>query len=278
MRASGLSVLQIAKTVIILGVIISILIFWINDRFVPQYLALTEKIKSQMTTDQKKTQEKGLEVLTNLSMYGLRNRLFFVNKFSVAEGAMYNIVILEHDEKQNITKKVVANKGVYKDGVWRFYQSITYNFDENGQIKNEPQYFEEEIMTIPETPREFLTQRQRPDLMTIAQLEDYIWKLSKSGAVTVIRNLKVDLYQRYAMPLTSVIIILLGVPFALRMKRRATGLSSIGISIMMGFLYYVFTAVSIALGKAGILPPLLSASLPHIIALSTALYFLKTIP
>lgn len=278
MRASGLSILQIAKTVIILGVIISALIFWINDKFVPQSIGLTEKIKKQMSSESKKNKEKQPETFTNLSMYGLKNRLFFVNKFEVKTNTMDNIVILEHDEKQNIVRKVVANKGVYKDGVWRFYQSITYNFDENGQIKDEPQYFEEEVMTIPETPGEFLSQRQRPDLMTIAQLEDYIWKLSKSGAITVIRNLKVDLYQRFVTPFTSIIIILLGVPFALRMKKRATGLSSIGISIMMGFLYYVLTAVSIALGKSGILAPLLSAGLPHIIALTTAIYFLRTIP
>jgi len=278
MRASGLSIPQIAKTVIILGVIISILIFWINDRFVPQSLALTEKIKKQMGSEMKKGKEKPQEIFTNLSMYGLKNRLFFVNKFDAKTKTMENIVILEHDENQNIVKKIVANKGVYGNGVWRFYQSITYNFDENGQIKDEPQYLEEEIMAIPETPEEFLTQRQRPDLMTIAQLEDYIWKLSKSGAVTVIQNLKVDLYQRFAMPLTSIIIILLGIPFALRMKRRATGLSSIGISLMMGFLYYVLSAVSIALGKAGILTPFLSASLPHIVALTTAVYFLSVTP
>lgn len=278
MRASGLSIIQIAKTVIILGAIISVFIFWINDKFVPQSLSLTEKIKKQMSAETKKNKEKQQEVFTNLSMYGLKNRLFFVNKFIVKTGIMENIVILEHDENQNIVKKVVANKGIYKNGVWRFYQSITYNFDENGQVKDEPQYLEEEIMAIPETPQEFLSQRQRPDLMTIAQLEDYIWKLSKSGAVTVIRNLKVDLYQRFVMPLTSVIIILLGVPFALRMKKRATGLSSIGLSIMMGFLYYVLTAVSIALGKAEVLSPFISASLPHIIALSTAIYFLYTIP
>ena len=278
MRASGLSILQIAKTVIIFGFIVSIFVFWINDKFVPQSLSLTEKTKDQMESGTKKMKEKESEVLNNLCMFGLRNRLFFINKFSPATNTMEGIIILEHDEKQNITKKIVANKGVYKEGLWRFYQSITYNFDENGQIIEEPQYLAEEVMIIPETPREFLTQRQRPDFMTIAQIDDYIWKLSKSGAVTVIRNLKVDLYQRFTMPFTSLIIILLGIPFALRMKKRATWLSSIGLSLMMGFLYYVLNAVSIAFGKAGILTPIFSASLSHTIAFLAAAYFIRTTP
>jgi lipopolysaccharide export LptBFGC system permease protein LptF len=62
------------------------------------------------------------------------------------------------------------------------------------------------------------------------------------------------------------------------MKKRATGLSSVGISLMVGFLYYVFNAVSIALGKAGILMPTLAVSLSHIVALISASYFIQTLP
>ncbi len=290
MRSSGLSVYQITKTVIIFGAIVSLFVFWVNDRFVPRSLSLTESIKSRMESNRQKKQDKKQEAITNLSMYGLKNRLFFVNKFIPATNTMEGITILEHDEHQNLIKKIVANKGVYKDGLWIFYQSITYNFDQNGQILQEPQYLEEEITDISEKPNDFLTQRQRPDFMTIAQLQDYMWKLSRSGAATaiinisrsgaatVIRNMKVDLYQRFTSPLTSLIIILLGIPFALMIKKRATGLSSLGLSIMVGFFYYVLNAISIALGKAGILMPIVAASLSHIIGLTVSLYLIGNLP
>jgi len=278
MRSSGLSIFQITRTAIVFGVLVSAIVLWVNDSFVPRALVLTERVKAQMQAGVKKQQEKSQQLINNLTMYGMKNRLFFVNRFNPETNTMENIVVLEHDEKQNIAKKIVANKGVYKDGLWTFYQSITYNFDINGQIINEPQYLDEEVMTIPETPQEFLSQRQRPDLMTTPQLEDYMWKLSKSGATTVIRNLKVDLYQRFTSPFTSAVIVFLGIPFSLIMRKRATGMSSIGLSIMVGFLYYVCTAVGIALGKAGILTPVLSASLSHILALATGLYLISTTP
>ncbi len=129
MRSSGLSLFQIIKTAIIFGVMISVFMFWVNDRFVPRSLSLVEKIKGQMETGTKKAREKEREVINNLSMYGSKNRLFFVNKFYSAENTMEDIIILENDEHQNITKKIVANKGVYRDGLWRFYKSITYNLD-----------------------------------------------------------------------------------------------------------------------------------------------------
>lgn len=278
MRSSGLNIFQISRTVIMFGIIVSACVFWVNDRFVPSSMSLTEKIKAQMESGTKRAKEKEREIITNLSMYGLKNRLFFVNKFSLATNTMERIIILEHDEKQNITKKIVANKGVYKDGQWKFYQCITYNFDENVQIREEPQYLEEEVMDISETPYDFLHQMLLPDFMTISQLNNYMWRLSKSGATTVIRNLKVDLYQRFASPLTSIIIILLGIPFSMMMKKRATGLSSVGLSIMVGFFYYVLNAVSVALGKAGIFMPVLAVSLSHVIALISAIYLIQTLP
>ncbi|MFH1269985.1 MAG: LPS export ABC transporter permease LptG [Candidatus Omnitrophota bacterium] len=278
MRSSGLNIFQISRTVIIFGLIVSACVFWVNDRFVPPCMALTEKIKTQMESGTRRAKGKEHEVINNLSMYGLRNRLFFVNKFSPATSTMEGIIILEHDEKQNITKKIVASRGIYKDGLWRFYQCITYRFDENVQMKEDPQYEEEEIMEIPETPHDFLHQMLHPDFMTISQLYNYMWKLSKSGATTVIRNLEVDLYQRFTSPFTSVIIILLGIPFSMMLKKRATGMSSIGLSLMVGFLYYVLNAISIALGKAGLLMPALAASLSHIVALISAIYLIHTLP
>ncbi|MDI6758111.1 MAG: LptF/LptG family permease [Candidatus Omnitrophota bacterium] len=277
MRSSGLSIFHISRSIIILGVLISTLVFWINDRFVPQALSLTQKIKTQMEKGEKKAAP-GQETICNLSMYGLKNRLYFVNKFFPNANTMEGISILEHDENQNITKKIVANKGVYDGKVWKFYQSITYNFDKNGHNLQEPQYFQEEVMVIPETPQDFLKQRQRSDFMNINQLNEYIWKLSKSGAITAIRNLKVDLYQRFASPFTSVLIILLGIPFSLMSSRRSVRLSSIGISLMAGFLYYVLNSICIALGKAGILAPLLSASLSHIIVLLISISLINELP
>lgn len=278
MRACGLSVPQITKTVLTFGIIISVLGFWVYDKFVPSSLALTEKIKSQIETGVKSVSQKENETIPNLSMYGLRNRLFFISKFHPAANSIEGITILEHDQNQNIVKKIVAAKGVYKDEAWHFYDSITYDFDENGQIKYEPQYMEEEIMAIPEKPSDFLSQGQRPDFMNIKQLDDYIWKLSKSGALPVVKILQVDLYQRFTAPLTNFLIILLGIPFALIMKKRATGMSSLGVSIMVGFLYYVLNAVSIAMGKAGLLIPGLAASLAHILTFTTSLYLIKRLP
>jgi lipopolysaccharide export system permease protein len=278
MRSSGLSIFQITKTVIVFGLMMSFLIFWINDRVVPNSLGLNKSIKEQMEKGSKEKAAKGQQALNRITVFGSHNRLFFVNTFYPSNSTMEGVIILEHDEKQNIIKKIAADRGIYKKGLWRFYKSMTYYLDENGQMIGEPQFLEEEIMTITEPPQDFTNQRKTADYMNLSQLDEYIWRLSKSGATTVIRNLKVDYYQRFTSPMTSLIIILLGIPFALKIQKRSTGMSSLGISLVVGFLYYVLNAVSLALGKAGILAPFLAASLSHICALLFSTYLISTIP
>lgn len=278
MRSSGLSIFAIARNALIFGFLISLTVFWVNDRFVPVSLAENQKIKIQIEEGSTKTKLKKNEFIINLTLYGLRNRLFFINRFSPATKTMEGITILEQDENQNLIKKIIAAKGIYQDGLWKFFQSITYKFDNNGQVIDEPNYLDEEIMSIPETPENLSSLRQKPEQMNIRQMQDYIWILSKSGATTVIRNLKVDLYQRFNSPFTSIIIILLGIPFSLLMRKRATGMSAIGVSIIVGFLYYVLDAVCLAVGKSGLLMPALAASLSHIIILSSSLYLIAKLP
>lgn len=277
MRAAGLSVLQITKTIIVLGFLVSIFVFWLSDRITPHALMSTEKLKKELQLDDKKSKKKTPSVVNNVYVLGLKNRLFAIDRFYPRTNTIEGITILEQDQSHNVIKKIFADRGVYTNGLWTFYKSITYNYEGNKEMR-EPLYREEEIMVISETPEELLTQRQSPDFMNLKELDDYIWRLTKSGATSVVKDFKVDLYARFFSPFTNLIIVLLGIPFALKMKRRATGLASVGLSIIVAFLYFVFNAVAIALGKSGILAPLLAASLSHVIMLVFAILLISDLP
>lgn len=262
MRASGLSLWQITFPVIVAGALLSFSVFFVTEKLIPQAQVQAEKMKAIM--DPYKKPKPKEEIINNLTFYGLGNRLFFVNSFDTKNNSMEGISILEHDNKQNLTAKILARKGVFQRHIWIFYDYNRYNFDPSGQIEGDIIYSPEQIMDITETPHDFLQQRKRPEFMSIAQLEDYIWRLKKSGATTVVRNLTVDLQQRYASSFSSLILVLVGIPFSFIIRRRANIFSSFGICIAISFLYYVATAISLALGKTGILPPILAAWLAPI--------------
>jgi len=113
--------------------------------------------------------------------------------------------------------------------------------------------------------------------MNIRQLESYIRRFSSSGATQAINNLKVDLYQKMAYPVSNFVIILLGLPFALMIKsRRGATFTSIGIAMGIGFIFYVVNAVTLAFGKGGLFPPLLSAWASPLLFTAIAMTIIET--
>ncbi len=277
MRTAGLSIFQINRTLIIFASLTSILVFLVNDKFVPQSEITKQILKTQMSQEDSENAEPE-KTVKNLSIYGLKNRLFFINKFIVSKNTLEGITILEQDNLANLRKKIVASKGTYKDGLWYFYECITYFFNKDGRLKGEPVYVPEQLMDITETPSSFLKQQQRPEFMSISQLNDYILKLSRSSIKIVGKNLislEVDFASRFFMPLTSLVILFVGIPFSLVMRRNANALFSFGIALLLGGLYYFVDAFSIAFGKAGLIPPVLSAGLAHLLFLGLGLYLIQ---
>ncbi|MDD4909486.1 MAG: LPS export ABC transporter permease LptG [Candidatus Omnitrophica bacterium] len=273
MRASGLSLWQICRSTVFFGCVISAFVFMANERLVPNARETTEQIKRQMEySSADRNKKRSRPEINNLSIYGLRNRLFFIKSFDTQSNTIENVTILEQDKNQNITSKILADKGVWKDKYWNLYKCTIFYFDSRGIVKGNPEFHAEIAMYLDETPKDFIEQRQRPEHMNMARLNNYIRKISKSGAKTVIRNLQVDLFYKTSFPFTSLVIILLGIPFSLEIKKRGAALSSIGICMIIAFLYYVMDAVSIALGKSGLLPPLLAAWTTNIIFLYIALF------
>ena len=94
------------------------------------------------------------------------------------------------------------------------------------------------------------------------RVKEYIKRFESSGYKPT-KEL-VDLYGKISYPFINFVIILIGIPFALRHTRGGT-LMYIGMGMGIGFIFYGFMAINTALGKAGVLPPFLSAWLPNII-------------
>ena len=132
-------------------------------------------------------------------------------------------------------------------------------------------------MDIKETPEDFLKQRLNVTSMNIRQLKSYIDRFSKSGAIKALNNMRVDLHQKIAYPFGNFVIILIGLPFALMIRNRKGGtFISLGLAIILGFLYYVANAVSLAFGKSGLLPPILSAWAAPLLFTVMALIVIET--
>jgi lipopolysaccharide export system permease protein len=261
MRASGLNFWRITRPAIMFGLIISMMVFWVNESLVPEATKVTNEIRNEnmvLLADRIKRKK---EKIRNLTFYGLKNRLYFIDTFDPDTNELKGVTIIEHDERQNIKQKIVALRGSWTGIAWKFYQCQVTLYSVNEE--NEPvkiKYYVDKLMDIKETPDDFLKQRLNVTSMNIRQLDDYIDRFSRSGAIKALNSLRVDLHQKIAYPFGNFVIVLIGLPFALMIRSRKGGtFVSIGVALILGFLYYVTNAVALAFGKSGLFAPMISA-------------------
>ena len=75
------------------------------------------------------------------------------------------------------------------------------------------------------------------------------------------RALTVQLYDKLALPLATIVFVLLGVPLAITPPRVRYNRGFL-FTILIIFAFYVLRALSISMGEAGTIPPYLAAWVP----------------
>lgn len=106
--------------------------------------------------------------------------------------------------------------------------------------------------------------------MNISELNAFISQQRAKGS-DMIRQFEVEHHTRYAYPLGTFILTLIGVALSSRKTRGGTGLH-IGIGIVLCFSYILLNRISEEFAKGGSLPTLLAVWLPNITYTVIAIY------
>ena len=93
--------------------------------------------------------------------------------------------------------------------------------------------------------------------MNYGQLREYVRILGLESKSTA-KKLLVDMYYKLSVPFTGLVIMLIGIPFALK-RTRTKAMGSIGIALAISIIYYVVNAMFLALGKGGLITPVIAA-------------------
>jgi lipopolysaccharide export LptBFGC system permease protein LptF len=133
--------------------------------------------------------------------------------------------------------------------------------------------FDEGPLTL-EAPDTFITQIPPPNQMNYAQLKGYIDDL-RAGGYDVREN-EVALNRKIAFPLVTLVMTLIGVPFAVTTGRRGA-LYGVGVGIVLALTYWTLISVFAAFGAGGAMPPILAAWAPNLLFGAGAIYLLLTV-
>jgi lipopolysaccharide export system permease protein len=272
MKSSGISLWRIMVPMLMFGLIISMLTFIVNDRVIP----ISSKVASSIRRDElekEKRKDRQQKIVNNVAIYGSGNKIFFARSYDIDKKILNDVIIHEHDAKESLISKITAQNAVWTGKAWKFNRVIMYRIDNSGQILGEPLFYESKTIMLKEKPSDFANREWVADYMSYGELKKYI-KNFKGTSAKVIRSLMVDLHYKVSFAFINLIIILIGAPFAM-MNTRGGVMIGVGMAIVIGLLYYAFIAISLAFGKAGILPPILSAWLGNIVFSIVGVYFIN---
>lgn len=184
-------------------------------------------------------------------------------------GVLYFEIDGQFRPVRRIEARTARSRG---EGLWDLTDGSERTLTEDLEAKP----FRMRSFRFPETIQAFLDGETPPGEMTYSRLSGYV-RDSRDRGYDVHRY-EVDLDAKLSYPLLNVIVSLLGVPIALRSPRKGGVWRSIGIGLLVGFFCWVTLSASLALGRKGILPPLLAAWLPGLLFASTGALLLRRTP
>ncbi|HUI26055.1 MAG TPA: LPS export ABC transporter permease LptG [Candidatus Kryptonia bacterium] len=107
-------------------------------------------------------------------------------------------------------------------------------------------------VAIPETIDDFLEVHRTAEELSFTQLRQRIATLARKGIDT--SSDWIDLHLKLAVPFASLVLTLMGIPLAGRVRRHPSVSGVIGVGLAAGFGYWVVLALANSLARGGALP------------------------
>ncbi len=255
--ASGISLYRTLLPLLLIAFLVSLVTIFVNELIVPRTVRKANEIKRM-----RKERNPDLHIYSDIQMCGEEGNMFYIKTFDSRRNTMKGLQILKYSKGGSIELRVDAEEAKWSDGRWRLLNGFLRRYDEKGNVAEEVQPLRE--LDIPETPEDFLAGPRRSEELSFRELKGHIETLVARGLPRreLGREL-VGLHSKVSLPLANLVILLTGIPFALRTRRRGI-VAEFGKAIGIGFIYLAFFRLGQFLGQ-GLLPTVVGAWLANIV-------------
>ena len=269
MRACGIGLNRIAKPIFIFAVIMSLSSFFINESVVPVMMSQSKTLALWALGQKNIPDGKENFVFKELTDDGILKRLFYVGYCQ--KKTLYNVTVLDNS-KEGTIQVLQAREGKTSPDGWKFEKGSAYTITDNGQVLNTTLFDKSTVKFGLD-----LSDEMNKNVAKEYNFTGLLKFLSKSDITPEDRQVyTIELFDKIALPLTTIVFVLVGVPLAITPPRVRYNRGFL-FSILIIFAYYVIRALSISFGEAGSIAPFLAACLPNIIltVMGTWLYYKK---
>jgi lipopolysaccharide export system permease protein len=266
--ANGISIYRISLPLLILGLLASLFLFIANETFIPwsnQIADTCRRIIKNRPQDAQMTKS-GIWFRSPKE-----NRIYNIKLLDPHRNELHGVTIYTLDSNFNIKERIDVRVAKYLGKEWILYNGSQRTFQGGVLGGNQTIFAERRGFPIQPSFEEFQRIRKDPEEMTYRELKNYITELQSTGYDA--SRYIVDLRGKISFPFVSLVMVIIGIPFALKSPRSGTTVG-IGLSIFIGFSYWIILNLGLSLGHAQIFPPLLAAWVSHILFVAAGGYLI----
>jgi lipopolysaccharide export system permease protein len=265
MKASGINMFEISKPVIFVSILVAGIMFLFSELIVPYASSRSNEIWNIEVKKNAPTRFYGHDHI----WYRGANALYLIRRFDSKKNVMLDLSLYFFDKSFQLIKRIDARKGVWTGHNWKIQEGIVQ------EVKDEGGYslmkFDEIQIDLPEGPEVFVRPVRKPEEMSYWQLKRYAERVRIEGYDDT--EYLVDMNIKLALPLVNLLMVLIGIPVALGIKRGGTPLA-VSLGVGFCFLYLINLGFLRSLGLSGMLPPVLAAWSANVIFFFLGIYMM----
>ncbi len=267
-KACGVSLYRLAMPILLGSAVFCGGLFAFNYQYVPKAYskqdALRDLIKGRVTRQSWQHPDRKW-------IMGNDSRIYYYHYFDTAASAMSDVYVFDLEPNTfQLRREIVAERATWSPvgKTWLFENGWSCTFTGSnctGYLNFKRGSGRSESVTFPELnepPEHFLRETPQYKQMNFMELDAYIKDLAKSGIGT--SKLEVQFYRKFSVPIFSVIMALLAVPFGFMVGNRGA-MTGIGVSIVIALSYMAINTLFEKVGDVRLLPPTMAAWSPDVL-------------
>ena len=266
MRAAGLSVFGIIRSVLAAGTVLALVAILVGEFVAPEADKKAQLLKATVENNQ---------VMLN-GLYGLwlRENKRFINVRQILDnGNLADISIYDVDDQHHLYQTTHAEQAIYLGNQqWRL-EKIRQSMISTEQMRSSSG--DDQVWKSSIAPDLFKLSSVKPDNLSFIDLAKYINFLKKNHQKS--QEFELALWGRVVNPLVIFIMLLVSAPFVISIKRGISAGGRMLIGVVIGMSFNIIDKIVGHLGLIYDINPPLVAFAPSLVMLALAVYAIRRV-
>ncbi|HZC33977.1 MAG TPA: LptF/LptG family permease, partial [Chthoniobacterales bacterium] len=272
-KATGISIYRVIVPVLLASCIFAVGLFFFDQFYLPHANKRQDALRNQI---------KGKPPQTYLNpdrkwIFGQNYKIYYYQFFDSDRNQFGNLSAFQFDPATfQLTRRVYADRAHWDERLRRWVCTQGWERSLRGSAIQDFHTFDvATFAAISEPPYYFKKEVRQSSEMNYEELRHYIRDLQQSGFDVV--RLRVQLYEKFAFPVITLVMAVLAVPFSLSIGKRGT-VAGVAAAVGIAVIYTTVFRLFESMGNVSQLPPILAAWAPDLIFGMAGGYLILKVP